>query len=48
MLLAAWFVVGVVPFVLRTQSFMKFATPNKITENRVISPAVQPETSNMT
>ncbi|ETL87536.1 hypothetical protein L917_13297 [Phytophthora nicotianae] len=47
-LLAAWFVVGMVPFALQTRSFMKFATPHKITETLVVPPGIIAETANMT
>ncbi|KAG7384384.1 hypothetical protein PHYPSEUDO_002645 [Phytophthora pseudosyringae] len=47
-LLAAWLVVGLVPFALQTRSFLKFATPHKITESLVVPPGVAKETANVT
>ncbi|OWZ21774.1 hypothetical protein PHMEG_0003631 [Phytophthora megakarya] len=46
-LLAAWFVVGIVPFILQAQSYLKFMTPHKITENLVVPPGSESETTNM-
>ncbi|ETN05424.1 hypothetical protein PPTG_14164 [Phytophthora nicotianae INRA-310] len=42
MLLTAWFVVGMIPLILQARSFLKFATPHKMTETLVVpSDAVQ-------
>ncbi|EEY69949.1 uncharacterized protein PITG_06490 [Phytophthora infestans T30-4] len=48
MLLTTWFVVGMVPFVLQTRSFVKFATPHKITETLVVPLDAVQETVNLT
>ncbi|EEY69955.1 uncharacterized protein PITG_06496 [Phytophthora infestans T30-4] len=48
MLMTAWFVVGMVPFALQTRSFLKFATPHKITETLIVPPDAHPETANVT
>ncbi|OWZ15247.1 hypothetical protein PHMEG_00011154 [Phytophthora megakarya] len=48
LLMAAWFVVGVVPFALQTRSFLKFATPHKITNTLVPPLSAYKETISLT
>ncbi|GMF33930.1 unnamed protein product [Phytophthora fragariaefolia] len=44
----AWIFLGVVPFILQCRSYVKLATPHKITENLLVPPGVKPKTDNMT
>ncbi|KAJ8569127.1 hypothetical protein ON010_g6130 [Phytophthora cinnamomi] len=47
-LLIAWIVAGVVPFVLQFRSYLKFATPHKITQSLVVPPGLEKQTVNLT
>ncbi|OWZ21771.1 hypothetical protein PHMEG_0003628 [Phytophthora megakarya] len=47
-LLMAWIFAGVVPFILQLRSYLKFATPHKITQNLVVPSDVEIETTNLT
>ncbi|KAG7384376.1 hypothetical protein PHYPSEUDO_002637 [Phytophthora pseudosyringae] len=46
-LLVAWLLIGMFPFVLQTRSYLKFATPHKITENLLVPPRAEPKTDNL-
>ncbi|KAG6974751.1 hypothetical protein JG688_00002892 [Phytophthora aleatoria] len=48
MLLTAWFIVGIIPLILQTRSFLKFVMPHKITETLVVPSDAVKETTNMT
>ncbi|GMF13409.1 unnamed protein product [Phytophthora lilii] len=47
-LLAAWLFVGMLPFILQTRSYLKYATPHKISETLLVPPDVEQETTNLT
>ncbi|KAG2829828.1 hypothetical protein PC112_g7933 [Phytophthora cactorum] len=47
-LLTAWFIVGIIPLILQTRSFLKFVMPHKITETLVVPSDAVKETTNMT
>ncbi|ETK80814.1 hypothetical protein L915_13596 [Phytophthora nicotianae] len=46
-LLLAWIVAGVLPFILLLRSYLKFATPHKITQNLVIPTDLEKESENL-
>ncbi|GMF13408.1 unnamed protein product [Phytophthora lilii] len=47
-LFIAWIFAGVVPFALQLRSYLKFASPHKISHNLVIPPGIKKESSNLT
>ncbi|EGZ09795.1 hypothetical protein PHYSODRAFT_523171 [Phytophthora sojae] len=46
-LLLAWILAGVIPFVLQFRSYLKFATPHKITQRIVVPPGLEKVTDNL-
>ncbi|KAF1776720.1 hypothetical protein GQ600_16409 [Phytophthora cactorum] len=46
-LLLAWVVAGVIPFILQLRSYLKFASPHKITQNLVVPYGLEKETESL-
>lgn len=46
-LLLVWLFAGVAPFVLQMRSFLKFATPHKITQSLIVPSGIQKEAANL-